>query len=111
MDAFQPHYRMYGYHGERVLFDFTRYVDQPCDDSMIEDLARRLSPDDGLESGLHGDLFYCDAAQISLVGTWVIEPDGQGGAEPMWHANGWIDRPKPSKEKSLRFLHGLKRPA
>lgn len=77
---------------------------------MIEDLVRRLSPDEMLESRLHGDLFYCAPPQVKFVGTWVLEPRKKGGAEVTWHANGWLDRPKPSKEKSLRFLHGLKRP-
>lgn len=56
------------------------------------------------------DLFYCHGREVKLVGTWVIKPGNDGEAYSTWHAGGWSDRPKPSKERALRYLHELGRP-
>ena len=112
MHADRPHYRTYGYCAEGSSFEWTKAVEGPDDIRMIEQAREWIAPDpeSTSESFRWADLFYCHDRDVTLVGTWVVAPGRGDEQRPTWHAGGWPDRPRPSKEKALRYLHELDRP-
>lgn len=113
MEIDRPHYRTYGYYADSFIFEFTHPVNAACDAEMIDDLRQRIIPDpEYLPDGFcFADLFFCHSDNVKLIGTWVVTPNEDRSPKASWHPGGWIDRPRPSKEKALRFLHQLGRPA
>jgi hypothetical protein len=109
VDIGGPHYRIYGYHADMMVIDTTRYVDVRDDIAMIETVRALTEPvlETPLDDVTYADLFFCDDSWVKFVGTWVVEPHG---TEAHWHADGWAERPSPSKELPLRYLHSLGRP-
>lgn len=112
MDADPPQYRIYGYYADSIVYDWTISVDGPCDDRLIEKTREHIAPDSENMpvTFCWAELFYCHGRDVRLVGTWVVKPGNQNDPEAHWYANGWPDRPRPSKERALRFLHELDRP-
>ena len=110
MNADDPHYRVYGYHGDIFSFEWTTLVDGPSDSRFIEKAREQITPENMPDTYCWADLFYCHGSKVRLVGTWVIEPGIEEQPSANWHADGWAERPTPSKENALRYLHGLGRP-
>lgn len=83
-------------------------MDDACDARMIEESLKPITsdPENMPDIDCWVDLFYCHDRIVRLVGTWVIKP----GIDNAWHSDGWSERPRPSKERSLRYLHELGRP-
>lgn len=108
MYADQPQYEVYGYSGDSITYQFSHPVDARRDEEMIEHVREFQEPDYEAPADYmsYADLFYCDAHDVILVGTWVTSC-----GEAIWHAGGWTERPKASKESALRFLHERGRPA
>jgi hypothetical protein len=112
MEHDRPHYRVYGYYGDNFSFEWTEFVDGACDSRMIEEARELLKPDPENMPATYcwTDLFYCHGRFVRAVGTWVVRPGIENQSSATWHADGWSERPRPSKEKSLRYLHELGRP-
>lgn len=112
MDAVEPRYLVHGYHADSFSFEFSTPVEALCDDRMIEEARVQITPepDNMPDTYCWADLFYCHGTKVRLVGTWVIKPGIGDQSSASWHEDGWAERPKPSKEKALRYLHGLGRP-
>jgi hypothetical protein len=113
MDVAPAHYRSVGYMRGRLSFEFTEDATGKSHDEMIAALREFVTPDPEitLDLGIYADLFYCADQQVALLGTWVLTLGVSKEFETVWHAHGWDDRPVPSKEKALRFLQQLGRPA
>ena len=112
MEANQPHYRVYGYYADSFSFEWTEPVSGPSDEQMIEKARERITPEPNNmpDTFCWADLFFCHGRDVKLVGTWVVRPGKQKEPVAIWHADGWSERPRPSKEKALRYLHELDRP-
>jgi len=108
MYADQRQYEVYGYIGDSIAYQFSHCVDERHDEEMIEQVRELQAPNHETPTDClcYADIFYCDAQDVILVGTWVTH-----SGEAIWHAGGWNERPKASKENALRFLYGLNRPA
>lgn len=113
MDVAPAQYRSYGYMSGRLSFEFTHDASGKSHDEMIALLRDFVmpEPDIPLDLGRYADLFYCHGQHVTLLGTWVVTPGEPQDFETVWHPNGWDNRPAPSKEKALRYLHQLGRPA
>lgn len=101
-------YEAHVYSGNALSTTYSNQADPRRDTDAIAVLREFVEPCDDLPTGYlrYADLFYHDDGGVTLLGTWV-SMDG----ETTWHAGGWAERPSPSKEQSLRYLHGLGRPA
>lgn len=112
MEADRPHYRANGYYADAFSFEWSEPGDDICDARMIEKSRELITP--GPESMpdtyCWADLFYCHARIVRLMGTWVVRPGIEKQPSATWHTDGWSERPRPSKEKALRYLHELGRP-
>jgi len=104
----QPQYEVYGYVGDGISYWFSHAVDARRDEEVIEHVREFQRPDfEELTDNLsYADIFYCDEHGVTMIGTWVTDR-----GEAIWHAGGWAERPRPSKEAALRFLYSRGRPA
>lgn len=112
MEADRPHYRAYGYYADSSTFEWSKPVEGACDARMIEKVREWITPppENMPDTFCWADLFYCHGRSVKLVGTWLVTPGIEKQPTATWHAAGWSERPRPSKEKALRYLHELGRP-